>query len=138
MQESKARLLKVVIKYKKIPREKEKSGAKNAYKRVYQDFLEVTVRINIIFYYYYYVLDRIGDLPKTAREKEARTMAHQRNIRSREQKPPRECNDRSSCPVQREEASYTQSGSPLDNSAHHGATTRESAAAARRTRGLCC
>ena len=52
-----------------------------------------------------------------------RTIAKQRNIRSRERKPPREYNDHSSCPVQREEASYTQGGSPLDNSAHYGATT---------------
>ena len=76
--------------------------------------------------------------PKTAKEKKARTMAHQRNIRSRERKPPREYNDHSSCPVQRQEASSTQSGSPLDNSAHHDASTRESAAAAQRTHGLRC
>ena len=89
------------------------------------------MRLDLFFYWLRFSASGVCSKPRGKKRPEQWRISA--NIMSKERKPPREYNDHSSCPVQREEASYTQSGPSVDNSAHHGATTRESAAAAQRT-----
>ena len=66
------------------------------------------------------MLDSVGDFPNTTREKEARTMAHQRNIKKRERKPRESTKITAAAP-------YRERGPATPRVDHHSTTVRTTA-----------